>query len=91
MTREEELNKYCEENQYSFILILPKNMYNDKMYTLYNYGGIDVTNKFTFNSSMTIDSNEYICLVEKATDDVSPYVPIYGEDLSYEYKLTVKK
>lgn len=88
---EEELNKYCEENQYAFLLVLPKNFYNEKTYTLYNYGGIDVTNKFTFNSFITIDSTEYVCLIEKATDDISPYVPIYEEDLTYEYKLTVKK
>jgi hypothetical protein len=28
---------------------------------------------------------------ESATDDIMPFVPVYGEEIVYEYKLTLKK
>jgi hypothetical protein len=88
---EDELNQFCEENQYSFVLILPKKVYNDKLYAIYNYGGADVTYKFVFDKTYVIDSIEYVSLIEKGTDDIAPYVPLYNDELAYEYKLTMKK
>jgi hypothetical protein len=39
----------------------------------------------------TIDGKEFVCVIEQAKDDIMPYVPLYNEDLIYEYKLTMKK
>lgn len=86
---EDELNQFCEENQYSFVIILPKKVYNDKLYAIYNYGGADVTHKFVFDKTYVIDSIEYVSLIEKGTDDIAPYVPLYNDELAYEYKLTI--
>lgn len=88
---EEELNEYCQKNQYSLIIVLPKNIYHNEMYTIFNYGGNNVSNKFTYQQSYVIDDIEYVCLIEKGTDDITPFVPIFGEDLLYEYKLTINK
>lgn len=88
---EDELNQFCEENQYSFLIVLPKKVYDEKLYTIYNYGGVDITYKFVLDKTYTIDSNEYVSIIEKGTDDIAPYVPIYNDELAYEYKLTMKK
>lgn len=88
---EDELKQFCEENQYALIIILPKKVYDDKLYTIYNYGGTDRTYKFVLDKTYIIDSKEYVSIIEKGTDDITPYVPLYNEELVYEYKLTMKK
>lgn len=88
---EDEFLQFCEENQYAFVLIMPKITYDNNAYAIFNYGGGDITNKFQYDSLYMIDGIDYVCLVEKAKDDIMPYVPLYNEDLVYEYKLTMKK
>lgn len=88
---EEEFMKFCQENQYAFAMILPKKVYEDKKYKLYNYGGADITNKFAYEFDYASEDNNFVCVTEKATDDIMPYVPLYKEDLTYEYKLTINK
>lgn len=88
---EDELNNYCTANQYGFIIVMPKEVYDSKLYTLFNYGGYDITNKFVFNTNYVINSEDFVCIIEKGTDDIMPYVPIFNEEMIYEYKLTIKK
>lgn len=88
---EDEFAQFCENNQYAFIMILPKTAYDNKVYSIFNYGGGDITNKFQYETLYTIDGEDFVCVVEKAQDDIMPYVPLYNEDLVYEYKLTIKK
>lgn len=88
---EDELMEFCKANQYGFILVLPKHIYDNKAYTLFNYGGNEVNNKFQYWGNYVIDSDEFVCIIEKAIDDIMPYVPLFNEDLMYEYKLTIKK
>lgn len=87
----EEFERFCIENQYALVLILPKKIYDEKQYIISNYGGSNITNNFILNSTYIIDSEDYVCLVEKAIDDIMPYVPLYNEELVYEYKLTLNK
>lgn len=87
----EEFDDFCIKNQYCFVLLLPKNIYDDKSYILSNYGGSEITKKFTFEKEITLDNVSYAYLVEKAVDDIMPFVPLYGEELSYTYKLTLIK
>lgn len=88
---EEEFMRFCEENQYALVIVLPKVVYENSIYAIFNYGGIDVTGKFVFDSSYVIDSTDFVCIMEKATDDIMPYVPLYKEELVYEYKLAMNK
>lgn len=87
----DEFYEFCEKNQHAFVLILPKKIYDSNSYTLINYGGSNVTSNFVKESDYLIDSEEYVCIIEKAKGDIMPYVPLYKEDLVYEYKLTIKK
>lgn len=82
-----EFYKFCKNNQYCFTLCIPKRIYDDNSYKITNYGGIDVTNKFTLYRTITFSNIEYAYLNESATNDIMPYVPQYGEELVYEYKL----
>lgn len=85
-----EFEKFCAENQHCFALVLPKDVYDKKMYSITNYGGSDVTKLFVKEGGeFNVDDNTVVCLVEKATDDITPFVPLYQEDLSYSYKLTL--
>lgn len=88
---EEEFMKFCEENQYALVIVLPKVVYENSAYSIFNYGGGDVTSKFAFDSSYVIDSADFVCIMEKATNDIMPYVPLYNEELVYEYKLAMNK
>jgi hypothetical protein len=88
---EEDFMKFCEENQYALVIVLPKVVYENSAYTIFNYGGGDVTSKFAFDSSYVIDSADFVCIMEKATNDIMPYVPLYKEELVYEYKLAMNK
>ena len=36
-----------------------------------------------------VNDEEYVYLRESSTDDIMPYVPLYNEDIVYEYKLTL--
>lgn len=86
---EAEFIKFCQDNQYTFVMMLPKKVYQDEKYKLYNYGGADVTHKFAYNAEYIINGEDFICVNEKATEDIMPYVPLYKEDITYEYKLTI--
>jgi hypothetical protein len=83
----DEFEKFCKENQYCFTLCIPKKIYDDKAYKIENYGGIDVTHKFKLHRTISFNNVEYVYLNESATNDIMPYVPQYGEELVYEYKL----
>lgn len=87
----EEFEKFCIDNQYAFALIFPKKIYDNNAYIISNYGGVDIKKNFVLDSTYVIDSEDYVCLVEKATDDMMPFVPLYQEELIYEYKLTLNK
>lgn len=87
-----EFEAFCEENIYCFVLYLPKSVYDDKLYSISNYGGMDVTDKFVLVEGSTvimIDDIEYVLLNERAGEDYCPYIPLYGEDNIYEYKITL--
>lgn len=85
----EEFLAYCNEHQYCLSLYIPKEIYDKNKYLISNYGGTDVTKNFAFNNYTTILDNEYACIVEKAKDDIMPFVQLYNEELVYEYKLTL--
>jgi hypothetical protein len=86
---EEEFMQYCNEHQYCLSLYIPKEFYDKNKYMISNYGGSDVTKNFIFNNYLTISDIEYACIVEKAKDDIMPFVQLYNEELVYEYKLTL--
>jgi hypothetical protein len=88
---ENELNEFCENNQYAFVIVLPKNLYDNNLYSIFNYSGVDVAYKFKYDSLHIINSESFTCLVEKADNDIMPYVPLYKEDLEFQYKLTIAK
>ena len=87
----EEFNEFCQSNQYCLQIFLPKNVYDNKKYIITNYGGIDITNKFKFSENRIINEIEYVCIIEKGNNDITPFIPLYNEELIYEYKLTINK
>lgn len=87
MTDMEEFDKYCKEHEYCLCLYLPKSIYEKAQYTIVNYGGTEITDKFVYNHELNIENVDCVCIVEKATDDIMPYVQLYNEELVYEYKL----
>lgn len=87
----EELKTFCEINQHCLLICLPKTIYDKGEYTIRNLGGDIITNKFAYEKTITIDNIEYVFLKDKATNDIMPYVPIFQEDLVYQYKLTIDK
>jgi len=91
MTDMAEFDKFCIENEHCLVLVLPKITYDDKAYIISNYGGSDITNKFSFVAYAVIDGVDYVILSEKADDDIMPFVPLYNEELVYNYKLTFDK
>lgn len=85
-----EFEKFCVDNQYCFAVVLPQAIVDNKQYTIINYGGTDVTQNFVQEGGIfTVNDTKVVCLVEKAKDDIMPFVPLYNEELSYEYKLTL--
>ena len=88
---EEELNNFFQENQYCFILAIPENVYTNNEYVIKNGVGHIITNKFTFEEIIPYQNVNYAILIEKGTDDITPYVPLYNEDLNYDYKLILEK
>ena len=91
MTDMDEFEAFCVENQNCLGLFLPKSIYENKSYMISNYGGADVTGNFGFEKYTSVDGVDYAYIVEKATDDIFPFVPLYNEELVYEYKLTLNK
>lgn len=87
----DELDKFCMENQHCLMLYIPKSLYDKGSYSISNIGGDIVTDKFALSKTIFINNMEYVLLIDKATDDVTPYVPLYKEELVYEYKLTINK
>lgn len=87
----DEFHNFCVKNQYSLVLCIPKSLYDNKQYIISNYAGSDVTYKFNIEKELIIDNIGYVYLVEKGTDDIMPFVPLYNEELVYEYKLTLNK
>lgn len=86
---DEIFNKFCEENQYSFVLILPSSIYNENKYTITNYGGDDVKGKFGKEGNITFGDEDFVVLAEYGKDDIMPYVPLYNEEHMFEYKFTL--
>lgn len=87
----EEFERFCLENQYCLSLYLPRSVYDDKAYIISNYSGGDITGNFVFEKFVTIDGTEYAFLNEKANGDIMPYIPLYQQELIYEYKLSLNK
>jgi hypothetical protein len=86
----DEFERFCVENQHCFVLCLPKEVYKNEMFSIENYGGTDVKNNFLKSNEINIDGIDYIYLIESAKEDITPFVPLYGEDSVYNYKLTLK-
>lgn len=87
----DELDEFCMVNQHCLILYIPKFIYDKKAYSISSIGGDIVTDKFAYFNTTTVNNVEYVFLIDKATDDITPYVPLYKEELVYEYKLTINK
>lgn len=92
---ENELNEFIMNNQYHLVLVLPKKIYIQKKYMIYNSINIDITNKFLLieNKNIIIDNIEYIYLSEGAMDEstITSFTPQYNEDTIYQYKLSLFK
>jgi len=85
-----DFENFCANNQYCFAVVLPQVIYDNKQYTILNYGGTDVTQNFAQEGGVfMVNDTKVVCLVEKAKGDIMPFVPLYNEELSYEYKLTL--
>lgn len=84
-----EFNEFCLANIHSLALYLPKTVYDKQNYSISNYGGTDITNKFVFKVENEIDGVKYVCLAEEAGADIMPFIPLYKEDMIYTYKLTL--
>ena len=87
----DEFNKFCQENQHCFVLCLPKSIFDDKHYLISDYSGTDITNHFELVNTFIKDDIEYVFLNEYGVNDITPFVPLYNEDIIYEYKLTLNK
>lgn len=89
---ETEFLDFCNANQYMFLIALPSRTYNEKNYVITNYGN-DITKNFKVLDTMLIDDVDYTILVEKAgeDEDIMPFVPLYNEDITFDYKLTLNK
>lgn len=90
---EEVINKFFKENEYCFVLCLPKSIYNNKEYFINNDAGIDVTNNFVLINEFTNNSIDYVLLKEGADNenDNGAFVPLYNEDKVFNYNLTFNK
>ena len=85
-----EIEKFFNENQYCFVIYIPKEVYDKNYYKISVYDGADVTEKFVYHNNVNIDNEKYVCVVEKATEgNVEAYVPLYQEDLTFNYKITI--
>jgi hypothetical protein len=91
MTDMSEFEAFCVENQHCLGIFLPKSLYENKSYMISNYGGADATGNFGFEKYTSVDGVDYAYIAEKATNDIAPFVPLYNEELVYEYKLTLNK
>ena len=82
-----------KENEYCFVLCLPKSIYNNKEYFINNDAGIDVTNNFALINEFTNNSIDYVLLKEGADNenDNGAFVPLYNEDKVFNYNLTFNK
>ena len=87
----DEVESFFNENQYCFLIYLPKEIYENKKYVITSYDGMDNTKKFVFHKEFSINNNTYVCIVEKAVDDIAAFVPLYKEEHVFEYKLTINK
>lgn len=92
---EDELNDFIMNNQYRLVLVLPKKIYMQKKYMIYNSINADITNKFLLieNKTVIINNIEYIYIYEGAKDEetMTSFVPQYNEDTIYKYKLSLIK
>lgn len=84
-----EVEQFFNDNQYCFVIYLPKELYENGNYLITNYDGSNAVNKFVYNKDLTINNSVFVCLIEKATDDVAAFVPQYGEDLEFKYNITI--
>jgi hypothetical protein len=86
----DEIGKFFNENQHCFVIYIPKEVYDKNNYIISSYDGTDVTNKFVYHNNKKIDNVNYACVVEKANEgNVEAYVPLYQEDLTFNYKITI--
>ena len=90
---EADFESFCDENQYCFAMVLPKKVYDAKKYAITNYVGADINDKFAYYKAYTLNNEEFVCLIDKAntSGDKYSYIPLYGEELKYIYKLTISK
>ena len=65
------------------------NIDQDDLISIGTMGLIKGIDSFKLDKNYIVNEKEFVCLIEKATDDIFPYVPLFEEDLMYEYKLTL--
>lgn len=91
----DELEAYIKNNQYILVVVLPKKVYMQGKYIIYNSTNADMTDKFRLmdGKSVVMDNIEYVYMYEGAIDEESmnSYVPQYGEETVYGYKLSLVK
>lgn len=90
---EADFEAFCDENEYCFAMVLPKAVYDNKKYSVTNYSGADINDKFAYHKTYTIDNADFVCLIDRAktSEDRYSYIPVPGEDIDYIYKLTISK
>ena len=88
---DDEFNAFCEENQHAFVFVVPQNIYADNAYSITNYGGDDVKDKFGKEGNISINEKQYIVLAEYGKDDIMPFVPLYNEEHMFTYKFSLNK
>jgi hypothetical protein len=86
---DEEFNDFCQKNQYSFVIVLPTEIYVNKQYFITNYNGDNIKAKFVNEGSLSILGKEYTILAEYGTDDITPFVPLYNEENTFTYKFSL--
>jgi hypothetical protein len=86
-----DFDEFCKENQHAFVIALPTELYDRDSYLIVNYGNDDVKGKFVREGKVTIDNTSYTVIAEYGTDDIMPYVPLYGEENKFIYKFSLIK
>lgn len=86
---DDEFMTFCEEHQHTFVIVMPKYIYEANKYTITNYSGDDVKSKFEPEGKIVYKNQEYVILAEYGKEDIMAYVPVYKEDIAFIYKLTL--
>ena len=86
-----DFEEFCENNQHAFVIVMPVEIYDNGLYTVTNYGGDDMKEKFVKEGNVTIDNVKYVVVAEYGVEDIMPYVPLYQKDNEFIYKFSLIK